>query len=107
VIFKILGEAAATIKPREGGFDNPTSRRKLKPFGLIGAFDDVDLKVRQDFGRSGPDIRRQQRAFVKTGTSQTRSTGARRHPDLECRRDAPQHAAAGLAYRRGYGASCL
>lgn len=28
------------------------SRQKLKPCGLIGAFDDVDLKVRQDFGRS-------------------------------------------------------
>src|ERR1700730_13899151 len=26
--------------------------RSSKPFGLIGAFDDVDLKVRQDFGRS-------------------------------------------------------
>jgi hypothetical protein len=40
------------MKPREGAFDNPTSRQKLKPFGLTGAFDDFDLKVRQDFDRS-------------------------------------------------------
>ena len=51
-IFEVFGQAAATIKTREGAFDNPTSRQKLKPFGLIGAFDDFDLKVRQDFGRS-------------------------------------------------------
>jgi hypothetical protein len=51
-IFEVFGQAAATIKPREGAFDNPTSRQKLKPFGLIRAFDDFDLKVRQDFGRS-------------------------------------------------------
>ena len=50
------------------------------------------------FERPGPDIRRQQRAFVKTGTSRTRSTEQeRRHPDLECRRDAPQHAAEDMA----------
>src|SRR5450631_3197262 len=51
-IFEVFGQAAATMKPRKGAFDNPTSRHKLKPFGLIGAFDDFDLKVRQDFGRS-------------------------------------------------------
>jgi len=51
-IFEIFGQAAAAIKPGEGAFDNPTSRQKLKPFGLIGAFDDFDLKVRQDFCRS-------------------------------------------------------
>jgi hypothetical protein len=49
---KSLAKSAVTIKPRKGAFDNPTSRQKLKPFGLIGAFDDFDLKVRQDFGRS-------------------------------------------------------
>ena len=51
-IFEVFGQAAAMIKPRKGAFDNPTSRQKLKPFGLIGAFDDFDMKVRQDFGRS-------------------------------------------------------
>ncbi len=49
-VFEILGQAAAAIKPRESPFDNPTSRQKLKPFGMIGAFDDFDLEVRQDFG---------------------------------------------------------
>ena len=51
-IFEILGQAAAAIKPGEGAFDNPTSRQKLKPFGLIGAVDDFDFEVGQDFGRS-------------------------------------------------------
>jgi hypothetical protein len=49
-IFEVFGQAAAPIKPREGAFDNPTARQKLKPFGMIGAFDDFDLEVRQDFG---------------------------------------------------------
>jgi hypothetical protein len=29
---------------------NPTSRQKLEPFCPIGAFDDFDLQMRQDFG---------------------------------------------------------
>jgi hypothetical protein len=45
-IFEILGQAAAAIKPRKGAFDNPTSRQKLKPFGLIGAFYDFDFEMR-------------------------------------------------------------
>ena len=51
-VFKVLGQSPASVELGEGAFDNPTSRQKLKPFGLIGAFDDFDLKVRQDFGRS-------------------------------------------------------
>ena len=110
-IFEILGQAATAIEPREGALDNPASRQKLKPFGVIGAFDDFDFEVRQKFGRSlerlALDIRRQQRAFVKTGTSRTRSREqARRRHDLEYRLDERPHAAAGLTYRRGYGASC-
>src|SRR3984893_790235 len=38
-IFEILGQAATAIEPREGALDNPASRQKLKPFGVIGAFD--------------------------------------------------------------------
>src|SRR3979490_647006 len=51
-IFEILGQAATAIEPREGALDNPASRQKLKPFGVIGAFDDFDFEVRQKFGRS-------------------------------------------------------
>src|SRR6202035_2361558 len=51
-IFEILGQAATAIDPREGALDNPASRQKLKPFGVIGAFDDFDFEVRQKFGRS-------------------------------------------------------
>jgi len=43
-IFKIAGQAAAAIKPREGAFDNPRSRQMFKPS------DDFDFEVRQDFG---------------------------------------------------------
>jgi len=49
-IFEILGQPAAAIKPSESAFDNPTSRQKLEPFCPIGAFDDFDLQMRQDFG---------------------------------------------------------
>ncbi len=49
-VFEIFGQPTAPIKPREGSFDSPTSRQKFKPFGMIGAFDDFDLEVRQDFG---------------------------------------------------------
>ena len=49
-IFEILGQPAAAIKPSESAFDNPTSRQKLEPFCLIGAFDDFDVQMRQDFG---------------------------------------------------------
>ena len=43
-IFKIAGQAAAAIKPREGAFGNPRSRQMFKPS------DDFDFDVRQDFG---------------------------------------------------------
>src|ERR1700730_9495879 len=49
-IFEILGQAATAIEPREGALDNPASRQRLKPFGVIGAFDDFDFEVRQKFG---------------------------------------------------------
>ena len=45
-IFEILGQAATAIEPREGALDNPASRQKLKPFGVIGAVDDFDFEVR-------------------------------------------------------------
>jgi hypothetical protein len=49
-IFEIHSQPAAAIKPRESAFDNATSWQKLEPFCLIGAFDDFDVKTRQDFG---------------------------------------------------------
>ncbi len=49
-VFEILGQPAAAIEPSESALDNPTSRQKRKPFGLVGAVDDFDLDVWQDFG---------------------------------------------------------
>jgi hypothetical protein len=52
-VFEIFGQATAAIKPREGAFDNPTSRQKFKPFIMIGAFDDFDLEVRFNYFPDG------------------------------------------------------
>jgi hypothetical protein len=51
-IIEILGQAAAAIKPREGAFDNPTARQKLKRLGLAGAFDDAAFQCGRILARA-------------------------------------------------------
>jgi len=42
---EILGEAAVSIEPSEGSFDDPLTREQLKPSRVSGAFDDLDGPV--------------------------------------------------------------
>ena len=42
---EILGEAAVSIEPSEGSFDDPLTREQLKPGRVSGAFDDLDGPV--------------------------------------------------------------
>jgi hypothetical protein len=49
-IFPVLGEAAATVEPRNRAFDDPTLGQLHEPFRLIGSFDDFGFETGQDFG---------------------------------------------------------
>ena len=49
-ILPVLGEAAASVEPRNRAFDNPTLGQLDKSFGAIGTFNDFGFEVRQDFG---------------------------------------------------------
>lgn len=49
-IFPVLGEAAATVEPRNRAFDNPTPGQPYEPFRLIGSFDDFGFETGEDFG---------------------------------------------------------
>ena len=42
---EIFGEAAVSIEPGEGSFDDPSPREQLKPGRVSGAFDDLDGPV--------------------------------------------------------------
>ena len=46
---EIFGEAAVSIKPSEGSFDDPSAREQLKSGRVSGAFDDLDGPV-AEFG---------------------------------------------------------
>ena len=43
--FPILGQAAASIEPRKGSFDNPSFRNDLEAYGFVGPPDDFDRQV--------------------------------------------------------------
>jgi uncharacterized DUF497 family protein len=44
-IFPVLGEAAATVEPRNGAFDNPTLGKLHEPFRLVGSSDDFGFET--------------------------------------------------------------
>ena len=45
-VLEILGQPPASTKPREGPFDNPSTRKNLEAFGLIRTPDDLHGKLR-------------------------------------------------------------
>ena len=49
-IFPILGEAAASVEPRNCAFDDPTLGQLHEPFRLIGSFDDFGFETGQNLG---------------------------------------------------------
>ena len=49
-IFPVLGEAAATIEPRNRAFDDPTLGQSYEPLGLRRSFHDFGFQAGQDFG---------------------------------------------------------
>src|ERR1035437_10167079 len=50
-IFPILGEAAATVEPRNGALDDPSARQNDEAFGRIGTPDDFGFELRSDLGQ--------------------------------------------------------
>lgn len=48
-IFPVLGQPAATVEPTEGAFDDPAFGQDDKALGLVGALDDFDVDLAQDF----------------------------------------------------------
>ena len=50
LIFEILGETAAPIEPGEGTLDEPTAGENDEALGDVRALDDLDLKLRHEFG---------------------------------------------------------
>src|ERR1700757_2665738 len=48
---EILCEAAVSIEPSQGSFDDPAARQQLKAGGVSGAFDDLDGPL-AEFGES-------------------------------------------------------
>lgn len=49
-VFPILGEAAASVEPGDGTFDDPALRFDDKSFDLISTFDDLDHHAVHDVG---------------------------------------------------------
>src|ERR1039458_7658633 len=50
-IFPVLGKPAATIEPRNGALDDPSTRQNDEAFGPIGALDDFGFELRSDLGQ--------------------------------------------------------
>ena len=56
----VLGKSSAPAEPREGPLHDPSLGQDDEAFGLIGAFDDLDIHLRHDF----PDGFAKQRALI-------------------------------------------
>ena len=50
-IFPVLGKPAATIEPRNGALDDPSTRQNDEAFGPIGTLDDFGFELRSDLGQ--------------------------------------------------------
>src|ERR1035438_5704059 len=50
-IFPVLGKPAATIEPRNGALDDPSTRQNDEAFGPIGTLDDCGFELRSDLGQ--------------------------------------------------------
>ena len=49
VVLPILGEPSAAIEPCDGALDDPAFGQDHKPADPIGAFDDFNVEMRQNF----------------------------------------------------------
>ena len=78
-VFPVLGETAAAVEPGEGSFDDPTAWQNLEAFGCIGAFDDFDLELRQDFRQRCLKLRPLIAAIGKQLAKQREPAKQRRH----------------------------
>jgi hypothetical protein len=47
---EVLGEPAAAVEPGKCSLDDPAFGQNFETFGLVGAFDDIDLELRQHMG---------------------------------------------------------
>ncbi len=54
---KPLASSAASVEPGEGPLDDPTFGQDFETLGLIGAFDDFDVKLRQHLGEGLLELR--------------------------------------------------
>src|SRR5665647_3638641 len=50
-IFPVFGKPAATIEPRNGALDDPSTRQNDEAFGPIGTLDDFGFELRSDLGQ--------------------------------------------------------
>ena len=48
-VFPVLCQAAAAVEPCERSFDDPPPWKYHETFGAIGALDDLDLDLSEDF----------------------------------------------------------
>ena len=111
-IFPVFREAATSIEPSDGAFNNPALRFNDEAFGVVATFDDVDLKVRHDCR----DAALKDRAAIGTVCEQlpqerelSKQSGQQQNTprrDPGRRRQSPARAAAGRVCRPECGVSC-
>jgi hypothetical protein len=82
----ILGQAAAAVEPRDGAFDDPSLGQDRKDLCDIGALDDLQVDLPEDFAKG----RLKDRPLIAAVGIELQGRGA-----------------ASLEYRLGCGASCL